>query len=218
MFIEIVAILLPVLAGVIIAGVVGRRLSPPRHVAAIALAAALGVGVAAVYNLGLVRMPFLGWASEGPLLVATALALVPAIVMFQLLAPDVPGRRGDATNRWRGGSPLMVLFIVPIGMVILPWTVRIEAARKRAWACDGAVVSKYRSHNHSAPALVVDSAAGPVTLDGVDAGLWETVHVGDRLVKQKLSEAGTLNGRPVRVVPPWALWGNETQARRGGAE
>ena len=108
---------------------------------------------------------------------------------------------------------MMILFIFPMAMVIMPWTSRIDAAQMRAWTCDGPVLSKYRSQNHGIPAVVVGSAAGPVKLEGVDAGLWEAARVGDRLVKRKSSATGTLNGRPVRVVPPWSPWGKEGEAR-----
>ena len=123
-----------------------------------------------------------------PLFLATAVALVPSIVMFQLLAPDPPEPRGDAAGGRRSGSPrselpLMILFIVPMAMVFMPWTGRIDAARMCAWTCDGPVLSKYRSRNHGIPAVVVGSAAGPVKLEGVDARLWEAARVGDRLVR-----------------------------------
>jgi hypothetical protein len=227
MFIEIPAVLLPVLGGVLLAGAVSRGLSRPRRTATIAAAAVLGIGVSLVYDVGVITMPFLGWASEVPLFLATAVALVPSIVMFQLLAPDTPGTRGDKIGvrpsgsarsepPWRG-SLLIVLFILPIAMVVMPWTGRIAVARMRAWACDGPILSKYHSSNHRVPTVEVGSAAGPVKLEGVDARLWDGARVGDRLVKRKSSATGTLNGQRVRVVPPWTPWEVEGEARPTGA-
>lgn len=157
---------------------------------------------AVVGCLLLLGMPFAGLLTEAPLALAASVALVPTMLIV------LASFRSAGKAIW-SHMMLPFLLLLLLVMVMMPWTVRVHYARRVAWVCDGTIISKYRSSNHNAPALEIQTPSGPVILDGVDESMWTDATVGDHLIKSRGTINGELNGRTVRVVPRVMPWWNE---------
>jgi len=184
-----IAFLLPPL----IACVIARKL--PRR-ASVRLVGVRAVVAVALYVVLVLALPF--WGLYGEIVIGTA--AVAALVPTMLLCRADDGGWGNAPQ-W-----FAFLFLPMIVGVQMPWSCRVWYAECVAWECDGTIVSKYRSHNHLLPTLVVQTAGEAVTLEGVEESLWQQAGIGDHLVKSKGSAFGSLQGRAIRIVPPNLQW------------
>jgi hypothetical protein len=204
MLLLILCIFVPFLAAGAAAEWVHKRLRA-RGIAPAVVAAALAVASVGGYVVLLLATPFLGIATEAPLFVATALALVPPILVFMIRGPMRDKRNSETPDA--GTIVAMFFTLALVAGVMVSWTSRVNFAVRLGWECDGPVVKKYPSSNHNAPTLEVRRADGGVEkLEYCDRGLWERAKVGDRLTKRRGSAAGLLNGQVVRVVERGMPW------------
>jgi len=198
-YVEVIAAFVPFLIAGLIAVPLSAKGGSLRLIHAVAIVAVV------LYVLLVLGLPFCGLLTELMAGAATAIALIPVIWSMSLLsrAPTVA---------WRA---LLAISLLPLSVgVLMPWTIRVSYAQRVAWACDGTIVSKYRSDNHGAPTLAVQTAGHAVTLEGVEKSLWQKACIGERLVKPRGSAFGTLEGIDVRIVPRALPWWNEPGVQR----
>lgn len=180
----------------------------------------LALGVGAVAATALVVIPFGSRDFEDRLL---WLGLICAIagIFVAVIVGNIPyyrsGCRGISGRGFaramrddpqlRGSYYKHLSACIPVGLIsfalMLVTIGREEAASRRLWDCSGKIVQRYRSQNHAAPTIVVKDARGALhTWEGIDLSLYDLARLGDTVTKEAGEVGGTLNGRPIRVVPP----------------
>lgn len=76
-----------------------------------------------------------------------------------------------------------------------------HAGRHLQMHVDGVVVARYRSNNHSAPAIDVLSGGERTKLEYVARDFWDAVKVDDRIEKSACGNEAKVNGKVVPIFP-----------------
>jgi hypothetical protein len=77
---------------------------------------------------------------------------------------------------------------------------RADKVVQLLWSFNGTVTEKYRSTNHGARSIRIESS-GEDAFEFVAEQFWDQVKVGDRVEKHKCSKYVLLNGRETQIVP-----------------
>lgn len=127
----------------------------------------------------------------------------PVFPLFGILAVMI-GIRAKQDTPTKRTKAILSMCLIPL--LCLPTLATLQYNRdsyvqKLRLQIDGSVVEKYRSRNHAAPSLRIQSATGDVSeLDGILTEAWKEISVGDQIQKTSWSESAVINGRPTHLI------------------
>lgn len=90
--------------------------------------------------------------------------------------------------------------VVAVLCVVMATMLEADSVRLQT-RFDGVVVDRYRSENHGAAAVDVQSGNERVKLEYVASSFWDTVKLGDRVEKRTCGNDALLGGQVVRIFP-----------------